>query len=56
MTTTTRPPPRAGPRRSRRRTSARAWIGGSLRDREAVSDEMRALIEELWPELVHKLP
>ena len=23
---------------------------------EAVSDEMRALIEELWPELVHKLP
>jgi hypothetical protein len=22
---------------------------------EAVSDEMRALIEELWPELVHKL-
>jgi hypothetical protein len=23
---------------------------------EAVSDEMRALIEELWPVLVHKLP
>ena len=23
---------------------------------EAVSDEMRTLIEELWPELVHKLP
>jgi hypothetical protein len=23
---------------------------------EAVSDEMRKLIEELWPELAHKLP
>jgi hypothetical protein len=23
---------------------------------EAVSDEMRAMSEELWPELVHKLP
>jgi hypothetical protein len=23
---------------------------------EAVSDSMRALIEDLWPELVHKLP
>jgi hypothetical protein len=23
---------------------------------EVVSDEMRALIEELWPKLVHKLP
>jgi hypothetical protein len=23
---------------------------------EAVSDEMRVMIEELWPELVHKLP
>jgi hypothetical protein len=23
---------------------------------EAVSDEMRALIESEWPELVHKLP
>jgi hypothetical protein len=23
---------------------------------EAVSDPMRELIEELWPELVHKLP
>jgi hypothetical protein len=21
-----------------------------------ISDEMRAVIEELWPELVHKLP
>jgi hypothetical protein len=23
---------------------------------EAISDEMRAVVEELWPELVHKLP
>jgi hypothetical protein len=23
---------------------------------DAVSDEMRAVIEDLWPELVHKLP
>jgi hypothetical protein len=23
---------------------------------EAVSDSMRELIEDLWPELVHKLP
>jgi hypothetical protein len=23
---------------------------------EAISDPMRELIEELWPELVHKLP
>ena len=23
---------------------------------EAISDEMRVVIEELWPELVHKLP
>jgi hypothetical protein len=23
---------------------------------EAVSDEMRALVEELWPELLHQLP
>jgi hypothetical protein len=23
---------------------------------EAISDPMRALIEDLWPELVHKLP
>jgi hypothetical protein len=23
---------------------------------EAVSDQMRELIEDLWPELVHKLP
>jgi hypothetical protein len=23
---------------------------------DAISDEMRAAVEELWPELVHKLP
>jgi hypothetical protein len=23
---------------------------------DAISDEMRAVVEELWPELVHKLP
>jgi hypothetical protein len=23
---------------------------------DAISDEMRAVIEDLWPELVHKLP
>jgi hypothetical protein len=23
---------------------------------DVVSDEMRAVIEDLWPELVHKLP
>jgi hypothetical protein len=23
---------------------------------EVISDEMRAVIEDLWPELVHKLP
>ena len=23
---------------------------------EVISDEMRAVVEELWPELAHKLP
>jgi len=23
---------------------------------DAISDEMRAVVEELWPELAHKLP
>lgn len=23
---------------------------------DAISDEMRAVVEDLWPELVHKLP
>jgi hypothetical protein len=23
---------------------------------DAISDEMRAVVEELWPELTHKLP
>ena len=23
---------------------------------DAISDEMRAVVEELWPEVVHKLP
>jgi hypothetical protein len=23
---------------------------------DAISDEMRAVVEDLWPELIHKLP
>jgi IstB-like ATP binding protein len=31
-------------------------VATALLDREAVSDPMRELVEDLWPELVHKLP